>query len=146
MTHESIPSALARMTHAWQPYVSQKDRADARGNVERIKINRAGYDGNGSYWGAGPDVFTLERKGAASIAVRARAMREAREKIAREIAGERSGRWITVPGKPLCIVRSLPLPSGYLWQVGKQCGYAETLDRAKEIAETAREIFPRKLR
>jgi hypothetical protein len=54
-------------------------------------------------------------------------------------------KYIHVPGKPDCIVRIEPMPKGYLWQHGKQYGFAATLDLAKQWAETAREFWPRKL-
>jgi hypothetical protein len=55
------------------------------------------------------------------------------------------GRWEHIPGKPVCMVRIDPLPEGYLWQHGKQYGFADTLAKAKDWAETAREIWPRHL-
>jgi hypothetical protein len=53
--------------------------------------------------------------------------------------------WEHIPGKPDCFVRIEPLAQGYLWQCGKHYGFADTLGEAKDWAETAREIFPRKL-
>jgi len=53
--------------------------------------------------------------------------------------------WEYIPGKPVCMVRTKPLAKGYLWQCGKQYGVEETLAAAKDWAETAREIYPRKL-
>ena len=50
-----------------------------------------------------------------------------------------------IPGKPDCFVRIEPLANGYLWQCGKQYGIEDTLAKAKDWAETAREIWPRKL-
>lgn len=54
--------------------------------------------------------------------------------------------WIHIEGKPVCMVRTAPLPQGYLWQHGKQVGFADTLAQAVEWAETAREFWPRLLR
>jgi hypothetical protein len=53
--------------------------------------------------------------------------------------------WEHIPGDPACFVRTEPLAQGYLWQFGKQYGFADTLAEAKEWAETAREFWPRKL-
>jgi hypothetical protein len=50
-----------------------------------------------------------------------------------------------IPGKPFCAVRLKPTPQGYLWCHAKQYGFAETLEKAKDWAETAREIWPKKL-
>jgi len=55
--------------------------------------------------------------------------------------------WLHVLGaKPECLVRSVPLPQGYLWQHGDEYGFSPTLAQAKEWAEVAREIYPRRLR
>jgi hypothetical protein len=53
--------------------------------------------------------------------------------------------WIHVPGKPLCIVKTTATPQGFIWQHGKQYGFADTLEKAKDWAETAREFWPRQL-
>jgi hypothetical protein len=53
--------------------------------------------------------------------------------------------WEHVPGKPLCLVKTAPTPQGFLWQHGKQYGFADTLEKAKDWAETAREFWPRQL-
>jgi hypothetical protein len=53
--------------------------------------------------------------------------------------------WEHIPGKPDCFVRLAPLPQGFLWQHGKQYGFADTLAKAKDWAETAREFWPRHL-
>ena len=53
--------------------------------------------------------------------------------------------WQCVPGKPICLVRTAPTPQGYLWQHGTQYGFADTLEKAKDWAETAREFWPRHL-
>lgn len=53
--------------------------------------------------------------------------------------------WEYIPGKPDCFVRLNPLPQGFLWQHGKQYGFADTLAKAKDWAETAREFWPRQL-
>jgi len=50
-----------------------------------------------------------------------------------------------IPGKPFCAVRIKPTPQGYLWVNGKQYGFSATLAEAKEWAETAREIWPKRL-
>jgi hypothetical protein len=53
--------------------------------------------------------------------------------------------WEYVPGKPVCFVRINATPQGFLWQHGKQYGFADTLAKAKDWAETAREFWPRHL-
>jgi len=53
--------------------------------------------------------------------------------------------WEHIPGNPICLVRTEPLAQGYLWQHGKQYGFAKTLAEAKDWAETAREFWPRQL-
>ena len=58
----------------------------SRLDVQRIRVNREGYDSGGAYWGAGPDVFiATTADGAEEITVRARNVREAREKAAAEL-------------------------------------------------------------
>lgn len=55
--------------------------------LQRIRVRSDGYDANGAYWGAGPDVFIASLDdGAQEITVRARSVGEAREKIAAERA------------------------------------------------------------
>ena len=66
---------------------SQDGMAARRLDIQRIRVNRDGYDGTGAYWGAGPDVFiaTLDH-GAQEITVRAKSVADAREKVAAELA------------------------------------------------------------
>lgn len=55
--------------------------------LQRIRINADGYDASGAYWGTGPDVFiATSADGADEITVRARNVKEARAKIAGELA------------------------------------------------------------
>lgn len=55
--------------------------------MQRIRVNKHGYDADGTYWGAGPDVFIATlRDGAQDITVRATSVLQAREKIAAEQA------------------------------------------------------------
>lgn len=56
-------------------------------DIQRIGVNRDGYDATGAYWGAGPAVFiATSLDGAEEITVRARTIAEARDKIAAELA------------------------------------------------------------
>lgn len=55
------------------------------------------------------------------------------------------GEWIHIPGRPVAMVRTQEMPQGYLWQHGKQVGFAKTLAEAKDWVETAREFWPRHL-
>ena len=66
---------------------SQDGMAARRLDIQRIRVNRQGYDAAGAYWGAGPDVFiaTLDH-GAQEITVRAKTVADAREKVAAELA------------------------------------------------------------
>ena len=53
-------------------------------------------------------------------------------------------RW-TINGDPNCLV--MPLDGQrWLWVHRKQSGHADTIERAKEWCETAREVWPQKLR
>ena len=55
-------------------------------NIQRVRVNRDGYDASGAYWGAGPDVFIATTvDGAREITVRAKSVTEAREKVAVEL-------------------------------------------------------------
>lgn len=55
--------------------------------LQRIRVDRQGYDDTGAYWGAGPDVFIATSDGGADeVTVRARTVKEAREKIGAELA------------------------------------------------------------
>jgi len=55
--------------------------------LHRIRVRSDGYDAQGAYWSAGPDVFIASiDDGAQEITVRARSVGEAREKIAAERA------------------------------------------------------------
>lgn len=55
--------------------------------LQRIRVDAQGYDDTGAYWGAGPDVF-IARSGDGSdeITVRAKNVKDARERIAAELA------------------------------------------------------------
>jgi len=56
-------------------------------DVQRIRIDAEGYDRDGSYWGAGHDVFIIATAdGAEEVTVRARNVAEARQKAALELA------------------------------------------------------------
>ena len=71
-------------------------------DIQRIRVNRDGYDASGAYWGAGPDVFIVRiarlrhdatsPEGDDEITVRARNVTEARAKVAAEVARK--------PGQP----------------------------------------------
>ena len=55
--------------------------------LQSIRVNAEGYDNSGAYWGAGPDVFiATSEDGRDEVTVRAKTVRQAREKIAAEIA------------------------------------------------------------
>ncbi len=65
----------------------QSGSEDPKLDIQRIRVNRDGYDASGAYWGAGPDVFiATSADGAQEITVRARSVTEAREKAAAEQA------------------------------------------------------------
>jgi hypothetical protein len=56
-------------------------------DIQRIRVRADGYDADGAYWGAGPDVFVATaRNGDDQITVRAKTVTEARQKIDAEIA------------------------------------------------------------
>ncbi len=56
-------------------------------DLQRIRIDRDGYDDTGAYWGGGPDVFiSTSPDGNDEVTVRAKAIKEAREKINAELA------------------------------------------------------------
>ncbi len=55
-------------------------------DIQRVRVDAGGYDATGAYWGAGPDVFiATSPDGRDEIAVRARTIKEARQKIAAEL-------------------------------------------------------------
>lgn len=57
-----------------------------------------------------------------------------------------NSRWIRVPGRVVCLVRIVPDPQGlFLWQVGNQAGLCRTVEGAMDVAETAREIWPKQI-
>jgi hypothetical protein len=59
--------------------------------VQRIRVNREGYDSDGAYWGAGPDVFIVTAAGGAEeITVRARNAAEARQLATQQLQGAES--------------------------------------------------------
>ena len=54
--------------------------------VQRIRVNRDGYDDTGAYWGAGPDVFIATTPdGSEEITVRAASIADARKKAQAEL-------------------------------------------------------------
>lgn len=56
-------------------------------DIQRIRVDAQGYDSDGAYWGAGPDVFiATSEDGRDEITVRARTLSEAKKRIADEIA------------------------------------------------------------
>ena len=56
-------------------------------DIQRVRVNRGGYDASGAYWGAGPDVFiATTADGTREITVRAKSVSEAREKVVVELA------------------------------------------------------------
>ena len=56
-------------------------------DIQRIRVDAQGYDNDGAYWGAGPDVFiATSEDGSDQITVRARTLTEARTRIADEMA------------------------------------------------------------
>ena len=71
-----------------KPKASGDDGTTAgRLDIQRIRVNRAGYDSSGAYWGAGPDVFiATTADGRDEITVRARNVSDARQKIAAQLA------------------------------------------------------------
>jgi hypothetical protein len=50
--------------------------------LQRIRVNRDGYDADGAYWGVGPDAFIVSvgEDGSDEITVRAKPAAEARQK------------------------------------------------------------------
>lgn len=57
-------------------------------DVQRIHVNRDGYDTDGAYWGAGPDVFVVTAAGGAEeITVRAKSAAEARHLATQQLEG-----------------------------------------------------------
>ncbi|MEQ1716373.1 MAG: hypothetical protein ABL907_10380 [Hyphomicrobium sp.] len=56
-------------------------------DIQRIRVNKHGYDSSDVYWGAGPDVFiATSPDGSEEITVRARNVTEARAKVTAELA------------------------------------------------------------
>lgn len=61
----------------------------AKLTVQRIRINREGYDASGAYWGAGQDVFIVATPdGSEELTLRASDATEARERARLELAGK----------------------------------------------------------
>jgi hypothetical protein len=57
-----------------------------RHDIQRIRVNAQGYDRDGAYWGAGPDVFiATSEDGRDEITVRAKSLKDAKAKIAAEL-------------------------------------------------------------
>lgn len=66
----------------------------AEHDIQRIPVDLDGYDVSGAYWGAGPDaVIATTHDGNDEITVRARGVKEARAKIAAELARALGVRW-----------------------------------------------------
>jgi hypothetical protein len=62
------------------------DRASSM-EMQRIRVNKHGYDADGAYWGSGPDVFIATlRDGAQEVTVRASSIAQARDKVIAELA------------------------------------------------------------
>lgn len=60
-------------------------------DIQRIRVNRQGYDASGAYWGVGPDVFlAVTADGAEEVTVRAENAKEARSKVAAELDSQTS--------------------------------------------------------
>lgn len=75
------------MSRKPRSHASSATPHDAKLDLQRVRVNREGYDSTGAYWGAGPDVFIFtSTDGAREITVRAKSVAEAREKIAAELA------------------------------------------------------------
>jgi hypothetical protein len=56
--------------------------------VQRIRVNRKGYDNDGAYWGAGLDVFIVTTAGGSEeITVRAKSTAEARQLATQQLEG-----------------------------------------------------------
>jgi hypothetical protein len=56
-------------------------------DIQRIAVNKQGYDRTGAYWGAGLDVFIgTSAAGAEEVTVRARNLTQARSKMAAELS------------------------------------------------------------
>jgi hypothetical protein len=69
------------------PVATDPTAAAPKLDIQRVRVNRDGYDASGAYWGAGPDVFiATTADGAREITVRAKSVTEAREKVAVELA------------------------------------------------------------
>ena len=69
--------------------------------LQRVRVGADGFDRNGAYWGAGPDVFIATLKnGNQEITVRAKSAAEAREKVVAELA-RAPGAVKVVPREPL---------------------------------------------
>lgn len=67
--------------------ISKSRASDATHDIQRIRVNAQGYDSDGAYWGAGPDVFiATSPDGSDQITVRAKTLTDARTKIAAEQA------------------------------------------------------------
>ena len=54
-------------------------------DIQRIRVNRDGYDDTGACWGAGHDVILTTPDGSEEITVRARTIKEARQKADAEL-------------------------------------------------------------
>lgn len=64
-----------------------RPRDRPRLDLQRIRVNKQGYDSSGAYWGAGPDVFIATTpEGSEEVTVRARTAAEARTKVGAELA------------------------------------------------------------
>ena len=56
-------------------------------DIQRVRVNRDGYDASGAYWGSGPDVYIATAPdGSEEITVRALSVSEAGVRVAAELA------------------------------------------------------------
>jgi len=75
------------MTRNARPSQSGDGMTARQLDIQRIRVNAQGYDASGAYWGAGPDVFIATTpNGSEEVTVRALNVKEAREKVAAELA------------------------------------------------------------
>lgn len=64
-----------------------RKKSDPSYELQRIRVNADGYDNSGAYWGAGPDVFiATSQDNSDQVTVRAKTVRQARDKLAAELA------------------------------------------------------------
>jgi hypothetical protein len=46
-----------------------------------------------------------------------------------------NAKYIVLNGRADALVRTTPLPAGYLWQFAKRCGHAASVEEAKAMVE-----------